>query len=454
MKFQTQLDVDLGDPYLPSVQYTGQGDLPSRYAVSDLAAETFARASAWLARYRDGPDAIHASLSVDRVLASRWFDWSLRPDGWETPAAWDSIAGDYLCADGWVRLHTNAPVHRQAAIKALQLHEGVDRLQVAAAVKTWTAEAIELAVVAVGGCAARLHSPSQWADHPQGRAVALQSLVHHEEFPLGAVAAHHLPDSSHPLMGLKVLDLTRVLAGPVAGRFLAGYGAKVLRIDPPGWEEAAVVPEVTLGKRCAGLDLHNQADRDIFTELLRQSDVLLHGYRPSALENLGFGDQWRREQNSALIDVSLSAYGHSGPWAQRRGYDSLMQMSTGIAFVDEPSAKPKPLPVQALDHGTGYLMAAAVLRGLTKRRELGIAYRSRLSLARTAALLVSEKPSQPMQPWPDESPEDCSQELELTDWGAAQRLRFPVSLEQANCSWSIPAGELRRHKPSWSFENT
>ena len=144
----------------------------------------------------------------------------------------------------------------------------------------------------------------------------------------------------------------------------------MLRIDPPDWEEPGDVPEVTLGKRCAGLDLKTANGRAQLKALLQDADILLHGYRPGALDNLGLGRGVRASLNPTLIDVSLSAYGHSGPWAKRRGFDSLVQMSCGIAdwgMHQAKSAVPSPLPVQALDHATGYLMAAAAIRGLRER---------------------------------------------------------------------------------------
>lgn len=447
-RFKELLDVGLGDEYLPAVEYHGEGSLASRYAVSDLAAESIGRAAAWLARYRDGEQAASSELRVDRVLASRWFAWSLRPVGWQTPAAWDAIAGDYRCADGWIRLHTNAPVHRRAALQALQLAEDADRDTVAAAVAEWPGEALESAVAACGGCAAELRRPEQWAQHPQGQAVAATPLLLQESFAC-TQAATSMPQKARPLAGVKVLDLTRVLAGPVAGRFLAAYGANVLRIDPPDWEEPGVVPEVSLGKRCAGLDLRQAADKAVFTELLRDCDVLPHGYRPGALAGLGFDAQWRRQQNPALLDISLSAYGAAGPWAQRRGFDSLLQMSTGIAWPAEPDGKPSPLPVQALDHGTGYLMAAAALKALTLRREKALASTMQLSLAGTANFLSAVAAPTDAQTMPAETEADICPAQEHTSWGLAHRVRFPVQLAGSEFGWDIPAGELRRDAPTW-----
>ena len=446
--FKQHLDVNLGDAYLPDVEYCSLGDLPSRYAVSDLAAESIARAGSWLLRYRNGLKAHENQLQVDRVLASRWFAWSLRPVGWQTPSAWDAIAGDYRCADGWIRLHTNAPEHRRAALQVLDLAERSDRLAVAERVVGWTGASLEAAVVDCGGCAAQLRRPEQWAAHVQGQAVAAEPLVSEQVVECPG-AGDALVDLARPLAGIRVLDLTRVLAGPVAGRFLAAYGADVLRIDPPHWEEPAVVPEVTLGKRCAGLDLRSAADREVFTALLRDCDVLLHGYRPGALQGLGFDAQWRRRINPRLLDISLSAYGSTGPWAKRRGFDSLVQMSTGIAWPAEMEGQPSPLPVQALDHATGYLMAAAALKALCFRREQGLASESRLSLAGTAALLGSVQPAAKIHTMPAEQAADISRIEEQTAWGLAHRLRFPVGIKGSEARWLFAAGPLRRHLPCW-----
>lgn len=256
-----------------------------------------------------------------------------------------------------------------------------------------------------------------------------------------------------PLAGLRVLDLTRILAGPVASRFLAGYGADVLRIDPPGWEEPAIAPEVTLGKRCARLDLKAAEGRAIFERLLGDADILLHGYRSGALDRLGYDDNARRRLSPGLIDVGLCAYGWSGPWHQRRGFDSLVQMSAGIAETGmrwSGTDHPVPLPVQALDHATGYLMAATALRGVTERLRHGRGMAGRLSLARTAKFLVDRASGAPSEPLAPETAADLSVAVEQTDWGAARRLVPPVVVEGVPMRWPHPAGNLGSAKPTWS----
>jgi crotonobetainyl-CoA:carnitine CoA-transferase CaiB-like acyl-CoA transferase len=288
-------------------------------------------------------------------------------------------------------------------------------------------------------------------DHPQGRAVATEPLVH-------IVGTDHRsaflwrPAPSRPLADLRVLDLTRVLAGPVATRFLAGYGADVLRIDPPGWDEPGVIPEVTLGKRCARLDLEDNIDRRCFEVLLSQADVLVHGYRPGALDRLGYDPATRHSISPGLIDISLSAYGWSGSWATRRGFDSLVQMSSGIAEAGmhwRHSDKPVPLPVQALDHATGYLMAAAAIRGLTRRLDDGFGTQARLSLARTAKLLTDHSDGDLSSLLLPETSADLSPTVEHTYWGEARRVAPPVAVAGAPMYWECPAQMIGSAVPAW-----
>jgi crotonobetainyl-CoA:carnitine CoA-transferase CaiB-like acyl-CoA transferase len=366
------------------------------------------------------------------------------------PALWAPIAGDYRARDGWIRLHTNGPHHRRAAERVLGGTE-MDKDAAARAVAGWAKGELEAAIVAAGGCAAEMRSVAQWAAHPQGRAVAAEPLVHLAVDGASEPADWPVP-AARPLRGLRVLDLTRVLAGPVAARCLAAYGAEVLRIDPPGWEEPGIAPEVTLGKTCARLDLRRAADRATFEALLSRAHVLLHGYRPGALDRLGFDPAARRALALGLVDVSLDAYGWSGPWATRRGFDSLVQMSSGIAETGmrwRAAERPVPLPVQALDHGTGYLMAAAAIRGVTRRLTRGQGTTARLSLARTAKFLV-EAPSDPAAPpLAPETPDDLSLAIEATEWGPARRLAPPIGIAGVPMQWDRPAGKLGSAEPRW-----
>lgn len=440
--------LELPEGAASSINFTGNDHLPSCFAVSELAAASIGAAASAISELIGLHDTA-PPVSVSSRLASLWFGWSIRPQGWDMPNPWDAIAGDYKACDGWIKLHTNAPHHRAAALSVLGCE--ANREAVAAEVATWRGDALEDAIVAAGGCAARLRSIDEWATHPQGKAVASEPLMIWDS-PGQASNHKWKSDPARPLSGLRVLDLTRVLAGPVATRFLAGFGADVLRIDPPDWDEPGVVPEVTLGKRCARLDLKSQSGRDALRALLAEADILVHGYRSDALDAMGLGVATRQAIRPGLIDISLDAYGHSGPWQRRRGFDSLVQFSSGIAAagmdwrnVDTPVS----LPVQALDHATGYLLAAAAVRGVIARSTGAGATTARLSLARTAKLLIDHKASASIAAFAPSADPDFVDTVEQTDWGAARRLLPPADIGGAPMAWSRPAAKLGSGEAVW-----
>lgn len=430
------------------VSFHGDDRLPACFPVSEIAVASIGAAAAAISELV-GLAAPAPSVAVSYRSAALWFGWSIQPQGWPIPGSWDAIAGDYRAGDSWIRLHTNAPHHRAAALSVLDCQPNRDA--VAASVARWGGDALEAAIVSAGGCAARLYSSAEWAAHPQGKAVAAEPLVLWDR-PCAEPASAWRSSSTLPLAGLRVLDLTRVLAGPVATRFLAGYGADVLRIDPPDWDEPGVIPEVTLGKRCARLDLKTPAGRDTFCALLGKADILVHGYRSDALAALGLGAAERQAVCPGLIDISLDAYGHSGPWAQRRGFDSLVQFSAGIAATGmdwRNSAVPVPLPVQALDHATGYLLAAAAVRGVIAKVTGAGPVRGRLSLARTAKLLADHQGSPSSGAFAPSADEDFAPAIEHTDWGPARRLYPPVIVDGKPMAWALSAANLGTSAAAW-----
>jgi len=444
----TSIQAALGLPRTP-ISFTDRGALPSAFAVTELACASMAAAGQAVSELLQQQTGQRPDVDVDRRLASFWFATSIRPIGWQVPPLWDPVAGDYQTRDGWIRLHTNAPHHRAAAESVLGAC--ADRAAVAAKVARWASTDLEQAVVEAQGCAAEMRSWAQWQKHPQGLAVNAEPLVHFLDSPDENNPAWQ-GSLAQPLAGFKVLDLTRVLAGPTASRFLAGLGANVLRIDSPSWNEPGVVPEMTLGKRCARLNLRDPADRAVFEGLLKDADILLHGYRADALENLGFGVERRRQLAPGLIDVALNAYGWSSPWQNRRGFDSLVQMSSGIAEAGQhwkQGEVPTPLPVQALDHATGYLLAASALRLLTERLNTGRGGSARLSLARTAKLLIEHGPGA-SEALRVEDEQDQSTSIEQTPWGPAHRLQVPVKISGTPIQWTLPATELGSHHPQWN----
>lgn len=431
----------------PPLTIIGRQALVSAYPVSELAATSVALAAQAAASLTNNS----RPLRVDCALASRWFQQALRPINRQPVSLWDPFAGDYACADGWIRLHTNAPHHREAMERVLSRHDS--RQALAEAVTGWDRFALEQAVVDAGGCAAALRSLEEWQQHPQGQSVSREAPIEQSLQPCGPPPSWVLAPA-RPLHGIRILDLTRIIAGPVATRFLAGLGAEVLRIDPPHWHEPSLEEEITLGKRCARLDLKSAEGRRQFEVLLSQCDVLVHGYRADALSHLGYDQETLQKLKPGLVDVSLNAWGWTGPWRNRRGFDSLVQMACGIADRGREwlgGDAPVPLPVQALDHATGYLMAAAVLEGLRQRLLHNTGFTARLSLARTACLLTDHPYSANEQPagLGARQRQDEEQEMVLSRWGLAAQLRAPFWLPGMPLLWSRSPSPLGSAAAEW-----
>ncbi|TKK80867.1 carnitine dehydratase [Herbidospora galbida] len=354
--------VDLGH-----VRVTGQEPvMPSPFRIGTAAAASVGAATAVVAalngeRGRAEVDLRHAAVAF---RSERHFRI-----GGEPIPLWAPISGDYACADGRVRIHANFDHHRDAAMAALALPPDATREQVGEACGGRTGKEIEEAVTRAGGCAAAMRSRTEWAGHPHGRAVAGRPVL----------TLDRLPGPPPGETGMRVVDLTRVIAGPVASRFLASHGADVMHVCGSGVPEVpGLVLETAAGKRSCLIDLPSGAE--LLRELIRGADVVIRGYRPGALDRLGFGTADLVALRPGIVVVDVSAYG-PGPWLGRRGFDSLVQMVTGIV------AESGPLPCQALDHATGYLAAFAAVAGLLRRRREGGSWHATLSLAATARWL-------------------------------------------------------------------
>ncbi|RLP74305.1 acyl-CoA transferase [Mycetocola tolaasinivorans] len=417
--------------------------------LSDLAVATFAAAQLAAedaAAHHDAPT--HTGpIRVNRAGAAAWFAGSLRPLGWNPGNPWNPLSVTAQTADGWIRTHANAPAHHAALLDALGLAADTGRDRLITRLSQLTAAEAEDRIVGFGGAAARLHTAQEWEHSLPGQAVASEPLIAWE--PTGFPVHRDLDTvSAQPLLGVRVLDLTRVIAGPVATRALALLGADVVRIDPPDWSEPALEAEMLLGKRTARLDLHHRIDRERFLNLLAEADVLVHGYRADALEKLGFGDRERARIRPGLTEVALNAYGWSGPWRNRRGFDSLVQFSTGLAAVTAPGGSPVSLPVQALDHATGMIAATAALRAWTHSRTHGEGLRARVSLARTAELIRGVNPETPLAGGVSAGAPDPR--IEHTSWGLAQRLPWPAASGRVRPHTDHPARALGADAPRWA----
>ncbi|MFG2646129.1 CoA transferase [Streptomyces sp. NPDC048436] len=447
-----------GDPALLSrVSYVVRdGVLPARLPVRELArgcVGACALAAAELTAARTGQAVPGVRVDDGAVAAAFTSERHLLVDG-RAPVTFAPLSRFWRTADGWVRTHANYPHHRAALLAALGLpDDSVDAT--AGLLAERSSLDVEDAVYAAGGLAVALRTPQEWAAHPQGVAGAGQPLLSRER--IGEGPARALPAlAGHPALpaaGLRVLDLTRVIAGPVATRTLALLGADVLRVDPPRPPELPDQHADTgFGKRSATLDLAERADRRTFEELLARADVVVTGYRPGALDRFGLAPQALAERRPGVVVAQLSAWGGQGPWAGRRGFDSLVQVATGIAAAEGTPEQPGALPAQALDHGTGYLLAAAVLRSLTEQvAGEGGARLVRLALERTAGWLLggfdgSGGPGGAGVPY-DPGPWLAETESPLG------RLRYalpPVSFAGGPDNWARPPGRWGGDMPGWA----
>ena len=379
---------------LPGPAADGPPVLPSSFALAtalQAALGAAALAAAQIGLARGGP-AQQVSVDAEAVAAEASAHFSV--DG-RVPAVWDKLSGLYRAADGWLRVHANFAYHRDGVLRLLGLPPGdaTERAAVAAALAQRRALDFEQAAADAGLVVAAARRLDEWDAHPQAAAVAAQPLLHLQRLDGGPPRPWApLPPGAPPLQGLRVLELTRILAGPTAGRVLAAYGADVLLVNSPTLPNIESIADTSRGKRSAHVDLKTAAGREQLRALLREADVFVHAYRPGALAALGFGRADLQRLNPGLVDVALSAYGDSGPWAGRRGFDSLVQTASGLNLAEAEafgSAEPRALPLQALDYSAGFLMAFAVQAALLRRAQQGGFWQARLTLARTASWLRS-----------------------------------------------------------------
>ncbi len=440
---------------LDDIYLTGRDPvLPSSFAVGtaaqvSVAAAALAAATVW--RQRGGQRQL---VSVDmrhaatEFLSEHWM--SIVGSAPEDP--WDRIAGAYQCGDGrWVRLHTNFPHHRDGMLRLLGCD--YDRAAVAAALQTWTAFDLEDAAAANGLCASAMRSFAEWDAHPQGQAVPTQPVVRITR--IGDAPARGLPPGPRPLSGVRVLDLTRVIAGPVCGRTLAAHGADVLALASPHVPNLPrLIVDTGRGKLSADLDLTHPAGRARLEDLLGGADIFVQGYRPGAIAAHGFAPQDAARIRPGIIYVSLSAYGHVGPWSGRRGFDSLVQTASGFNHAEAEAAGqagPKPLPAQALDHGSGYLLAFGALTALLHRMTEGGSWHVQVSLARTGRWIrdLGRVPNGLSVPMPTRDDTADLMEESESGFGRLRAVRHSAVLALTPPRWDRPCVPLGTNPPAW-----
>ena len=444
---------------LDAVTLTGEEpQLPSSFRVAaaaqaSIAATGLAAAQIWKLRSGQSQDvAVDMCHAIVECRSERY----LRVNGKGPPPAWDAIAGIYKTRDQrFVRLHTNFRHHRDAVCKVLNCKPERDDVQ--AALMQWDGEAFETAAYA-GGCVVALMRPhDEWSALPHAKALAALPPISIEK--IGEAEPKSWPAGDRPLAGLRVLDLSRVIAGPVAGRTLAVHGADVLLISGP---DLPAIPWLTIdtgrGKITSFVELKSEQGRGVLRDLLASADIFSQGYRPRALANLGFSPEEAARISPGIVYMSLSAYGHAGPWAERRGFDSLVQTATGFNHAEGQAAGvdgPKELPAQMLDHATGYLMAFGAMMARARQSREGGSWHVRASLAQTGRWLrnlgrvadgfkTEDLKGDAVRAFVEEMP---------SGFGPLQSVGHAAALSKTPAFWARPAMPLGSHPPRWPARN-
>ncbi len=437
---------------LDAVTLTGaEPVLPSSFAVGTAAQATIAAAALAAGELRRLRTGRRQGISVAMRDAAIEFrsEHYLRVNGALAHDGGDRIAGLYRCSDGrWARLHTRLPHHRDGLLALLGC--GYDRAAVQRALSGWTAESLEAAAADAGLVVTACRSFAEWDEHPQGAAIAELPLYSIDQ--IGDAPAEPLAMADRPLAGIRVLDLTRIIAGPVCGRTLAAHGADVLRVTAPHLPEVEpLVIDTGRGKLSTFLDLREKRGRDVLAALLRKAAIFIQGYRPDAVAAFGFGPRDAARIRPGIVYVSLCAYGHEGPWAGRRGFDSLVQTASGLNAAEAEAAgvgDPRPLPAQALDHGTGYLMAFAAMTALARRAGTGGSWHVRTSLAQTGYWIRQLGRIDGMA-CPDPGDVDDRLETQASGFGELTAVRHAAIMTDTPPHWVRPSAPLGTHAPAW-----
>lgn len=428
--------------------------LPSSFAVGTAAQVSItasALAAATLYREAGGPA---QTVSVDMRHAATEFhseNW-MRVNGNPPPPVWDKIAGVYPTGDGsFVRLHTNFAHHRDGTLKLLGC--GYDKEQVAKALLGWKAVDFEDACAAARIVGSAYRSIPDWEAHPHGKAVPSVPVITITR--ISDAPAEPLRRGARPLQGVRVLDLTRVVAGPVCGRTLAAHGADVMLVLSPNLPNVdQLVIDTGRGKLSTHLELREEQDRETLRGLLRDADIFVQGYRPGGLASKGFSPEDTARVRPGIVHVSLSAYGHVGPWSGKRGFDSLVQTATGINWGEAQAAgqaAPKALPVQALDHAAGYLLAFGALAALRRRTREGGSWHVQVSLVRTGHWLrdLGRIDGGLSCPAPTEAGIADLMEESDSGFGRLRAVRHAAILSETPARWTRPSMPPGTHPARW-----
>jgi crotonobetainyl-CoA:carnitine CoA-transferase CaiB-like acyl-CoA transferase len=368
-KHGDSVDFDGSDPVFPTPYRIGTAGAGAIAAVGVASARLWALRSG--RSQRIGVDVRQAAASL------RGHKYVLVNGA--NPHSRDPITRFYQCGDGrWIYLHNNFPQLRERNLRVAGAAHEVPAIE--RAVAQWKGAELEEAIFGAGGCCGLVRSDDEWLAHPQGATVAAQPVL--EIYRIGDAPPQPLPAGDRPLAGIRALDLTRVIAGPYCARVLAEHGAQVMKIarrDLPNSGPLDI--ETGAGKLSAFLDLREPAGAERMRALVREGDIFVNAYRPGALAAHGFGPEALAALRPGIVYVTLSAWGHQGPWAARRGFDTVVQAVNGMAARSAVDGRPAQLPVAAIDYISGNVMAFGAMVALARRATEGGSWAVRVSLA-------------------------------------------------------------------------
>jgi crotonobetainyl-CoA:carnitine CoA-transferase CaiB-like acyl-CoA transferase len=428
--------------------------MPSSFAIGTAAQSSIALAAMGAAEIWHLRGGHRQHLAVDMLHAAQECR-NYCKTATVAPNSQSTLTGLYQCGDGqWLRINTNFAHHRDGVLGLLGHVPGTaiggDAVQ--RALGNWQAADFEQAAADAGIPVAAMRSFDEWDRHPQGVTVAgLPPLTINR---IGDADPRPWPKygvDARPLTHIRVLDLTRIVAGPVCGQALAAYGADVMLVNAPHLPNIDAIIPTSRGKLSAHVDLDTADGRIALGSLLRSTHLFVQSYRPGGLAARGFGPEDVARIRPGIVYVSLSAYGDQGIWANRRGFDSLVQTATGLAHAEGQAAgqdAPKLLPVRILAHASGYLMAFGALAALARQRTDGGSWHVQVSLAQTARWLrglgrVSGQLSGAMPPIVG------LLETQPSNYGELSTMRHSVQFSTTPPRWTRPSSPAGTHLAVW-----
>lgn len=451
---QLWVDHNLDPLALLRVQLIGDDPVfPSSFNVATAAQVSIASAAGIAAELGHTRGLPPQTVTVDRTLAAIECTSHFTLNNKTTPK-FAELSGLYQCSDGWLRLHANFDHHRDAALKVAGLPTGSNtpRTDLEAKALDFKRDQLELEILNNGGACAAVRTFAQWDNLPQAKAVAELPLVEITKIGEAAPKPHARLSKGHsPLSNIRILDLTRILAGPVCGRTLAAYGADVMLINSPKLPNIDSIIETSRGKLSAHIDLTMDSGKAALHQLLKETHAFIQGYRPGAIAAHDLSPETLAADYPGIVYTSLSAYGRKGPWSNRRGFDSLLQSASGINMA-EAAAKgvdtPTALPMQILDYASGFLMAFGTQVALQKQITEGGSWHVQVSLARTGLWLRSlGQYSDGLQcSAPDIDPYLQSYP---SRYGDLRALPHPAQFSQTPVHWQHPSAPPGTHPPVW-----